>query len=215
MAVSERLTLEKRAQNYSAVFPKWPRVMVDRGWLYGMWIIGNNFRSRQGYYGEYPPTYLKRIRALFPDAQRVLHLFSGKVEKGLWPEEVTFDIREDLKPDVIGDAHRLAEYFPSESFDLILADPPYTAEDAEHYGTPMIKRNTVLQQCISVLRQGGFLVWLDQVLPMFRKKELKLAGTIGLVRSTNHRFRVVCIFQKRFCFFSRKTERRRICKSFL
>ena len=36
----------------------------------------------------------------------------------------------------------------------------------------------------------------DQVLPMFRKDTFNLVGAIGIVRSTNHRFRVAAIFKR-------------------
>jgi hypothetical protein len=60
----------------------------------------------------------------------------------------------------------------------------------------MIQRNRVLAECVTVLQLGGFVVWLDQVLPMFRKSTLHLCGAIGVVRSTNHRFRVAAFFRK-------------------
>lgn len=60
----------------------------------------------------------------------------------------------------------------------------------------MIKRNTVLRECVKVLSSNGHLVWLDQVLPIYRKDELKVIGYIGMVKSTNHRFRVITIFEK-------------------
>ncbi len=86
--------------------------------------------------------------------------------------------------------------YTSKSFDLILADPPYSIEDSEHYGTPMVRRNTVMKECASVLETGGFLVWLDQVLPMFSNRDWHLCGVIGIVRSTNHRFRVASFFRR-------------------
>jgi hypothetical protein len=46
------------------------------------------------------------------------------------------------------------------------------------------------------LRPGCHVVWLDQVLPMFRKDEFRIEAVIGMVKSTNHRFRVVTIFCK-------------------
>jgi len=192
----EEVKMVDRASSYKKAFPNYPPVIVSGKWLYGMWVIGNNYRSKRKYYGEYPPTYLKRVHALFPDANKVLHLFSGVVEKGLWAYEVTFDINPELNPDIVGDAHELSKYFYKESFDLIIADPPYSQEDADHYGTPMINRNKVVKECYKVLKSGGFLCWLDQVLPMYSKKDYKLVGTIGIVRSTNHRFRVLSIFQK-------------------
>ena len=47
--------------------------------------MGNDYRVKTGYYGRYPPGYLRRIRALFPDKRNVLHLFSGKVD---WPNSL-------------------------------------------------------------------------------------------------------------------------------
>ena len=70
------MTLEERAKNYAKEFPKYPPVVVSHGWLYGIWMIGNNYSSKAKYYGEYPPSYLRRIHALFPDAKEILHLFS-------------------------------------------------------------------------------------------------------------------------------------------
>jgi hypothetical protein len=60
----------------------------------------------------------------------------------------------------------------------------------------MVNRNKVVAQAAQLLEPGGFLVWLDMVLPMFRKDVFSIAGVIGLVRSTNHRFRCVVLFQK-------------------
>ena len=130
---------------------------------------------------------------MFPDAKKVLHLFSGSLPPG---DYVRFDCREELAPDVLGQAHDLSEHFKPGQFDLILADPPYSNEDADRYGSPMVNRNKVMQQCSSVVRSGGHLVWLDQVLPMYRKTTWLHWGTIGIVRSTNHRFRVASFFQR-------------------
>ena len=188
------MNLEDRAQLYNSTFPNYPPLVVTDRWIYGIWMIGNNYQSKNKYYGEYPPSYLKRIRSLFPDCKCELHLFSGSMDNNI--PGTRFDINTQYNPDVIGDAHKLSSYFLPNSFDIIYADPPYSSEDAKHYGTPMIGRNKVIREAIKVLKPGGFIIWLDQVLPMYRKVELILIGTVGLVRSTNHRFRIVCIFQK-------------------
>ena len=153
--------------------------------------MGNNYKG-SGFYGAYPPAYGRRVMSLFPDAKRVLHLFSGSLPKG---DYVRFDLRK--RADVKGDAHELGKHFGAGAFDLILADPPYSVEDAKRYGTPMVDRKKCLSEAGKVLTPGGFIVWLDTVLPMFTKREFNLVGLIGMVRSTNHRFRVVSIFQKR------------------
>ena len=80
-------------------------------------------------------------------------------------------------------------------FDLVLADPPYSAEDSIKYDCPAPNRGKIMRSLRRVCKRGGNLVWLDQVWPMHRKAEWKTWGTIGLVRSTNHRVRLVSMFE--------------------
>lgn len=186
-------TLSDRVAHHNAEFP--PHLICVDDKISGTFVSGNNYRG-SGYYGAYPPRYLRRMRAMFPDAESVLHLFSGSVKPGLWKFETTLDINEALEPINVGDAEQLPTYFARNAFDLILADPPYTAKDAEKYGTKMINRKKVIHAAASVLQSGGFLVWMDEVFPMFTKKEFEVAARIGYWRSTNHRIRGVTIFRR-------------------
>lgn len=240
ISVSVMLSLQDRADSYAKAFPKWPAPRIGGRWLDSVWVLGNDFRAKAGYYGEYPPNYLARIMALFPDARSVLHVFSGSLPRS--KRYVTFDLqrvqqgrRKIVDPDVVGDAHSLHHFFetgPSgiveiraagllrhcsqcgerfekracgpthaalhpyqtRAFDLVLADPPYTAEDATRYGTPMIRRDVVMREIRKVVERGANLVWLDTVTPMWRKKDWHLWGLIGIVRSSNHRVRFAHIF---------------------
>jgi len=72
-----------------------------------------------------------------------LYLFSWMVDVPQFPGD-TCDINPDRKPTYVADAHTL-EGVPVEEYDLILADPPYSAEDADHYGTPLVSRNKVVE----------------------------------------------------------------------
>jgi hypothetical protein len=183
-----------RIDNYVRVtgFPR-SLFCAEDGRIVGTWIMGNDYRVKSEYYGGYPAGYLKRINALFPDKENVLHLFSGKVDLGVIPGD-TVDIRPELTPTYLLDAHELQK-LPLAKYDLVLADPPYSVEDCEHYGTPMVSRNKVLQE-LQGLKSGCHIVWLDQVLPMYRKDMFEIEGVIGMWKSTNHRFRGITIFQR-------------------
>lgn len=135
---------EDRIDNYvrETGFPKSLFIAAD-GRVVGTWIMGNDYRVKSSYYGGYPAGYLRRIRALFPDKHRVLHLFSGKVDLTAFPGD-TVDIDPQLHPTYIDDAQSLRSV-PLERYELVMADPPYSVEDAEHYGTSMVKRNRVMR----------------------------------------------------------------------
>jgi len=168
--------------------------MADDGRVVGTWIMGNDYRVKSSYYGGYPAGYLRRIKALFPDKKSALHLFSGRVDVETWPGKLV-DINKDLGPDYVSDAQDL-KGVPLAKFDIVLADPPYSVEDCDHYQTSMIKRNKVMK-ALARCKKGTHVVWLDQVLPMYRKDEWVVEAVIGMVKSTNHRFRVITIFRRR------------------
>jgi len=183
----------ERIQNYGKVtgFPEALFVGAD-GRVVGTWIMGNDYRVQSLYYGGYPAGYLRRIKSLFPDKTRVLHLFSGHVDQSIIPGK-TVDINPALNPDYVDDAQTLYNV-PLQDFDLVMADPPYSVEDCDHYSTTMVKRNVVMRNLGERLTPGCHVVWLDQVLPMYRKDEFQIEAVIGMVKSTNHRFRVITIF---------------------
>ncbi len=183
---------DQRIDNYVRE-TKFPRSLfkAEDGRVVGVWIMGNNYRVKSTYYGGYPAGYLKRIKALFPDKKRILHIFSGKVDVASLPGD-TVDINPDLKPTYLDDAQDL-QRVPLGAYDLVLADPPYSVEDCDHYGTSMVKRNKVMK-ALQGLAVGTHVVWLDQVLPMYRKDAFSVEAVIGMWKSTNHRFRGITIF---------------------
>lgn len=200
------------AQLYNTAFPERPPLTANADWLVGTWAIGACYRNPNKLYGAYPYGYLERVHCMFPKARRILHAFSG----GLTKEDAErvrvcnlpqhrrrghamelVDVHgpdEGRFPTWQGDVLEMpGEWFGR--FDLILADPPYTPEDAEKYNTPMVNRAKVMQALHRVAQPEATLVWLDQVWPMHRKDQWKTWGHIGLVRSTNHRMRLVSFFE--------------------
>jgi hypothetical protein len=208
-------TTEERAAFYNSKYPKRPPLSGANGFVTGTWMIGSCYKSPNRLYGAYPHGYLERVHAMFPDAGRILHAFSGGLtrdhaELAAWGG-LTGNALDSGSVIELVDMHGpeqgryptwqgdLFEFCALEDrqgkFDLILADPPYSAEDAKKYDCPAPNRAKIMRELRKVAVRGACLVWLDQVWPMHRKAEWKTVGTIGLVRSTNHRVRLVTIFE--------------------
>lgn len=195
---------ERRARLYSEAFPERPPLLGTPEWLVGTWAIGAAWKNPNPLYGAYPRGYLQRVCAMFPDARQVLHAFSGGLTvedaKAATPNAADVELVDLHGPE----AGRHPTWrgsvldLPTEwtgRFDLVLADPPYSQADAERYGTAMPRRQHVTAALRRVTRAGGVLVWLDTCWPMHRKDVWRTWGHIGLVRSTNHRVRLVSMFE--------------------
>lgn len=203
---------QRIAARYSVAFPKRPPLASTPDWVLGTWAIGAAWKNPNPLYGAYPRGYLERVHAMFPCAKHVLHVFSGGLNAFDAANPATeaaaragcpapFITRVDAKgpdegryPTWQGDVQALPREWSS-MFDLILADPPYSPDDATHYGLPMPNRGKVMRELRRVATAGAVLVWLDTCWPMHRKDEWRTFGQIGVVRSTNHRVRLCSMFE--------------------
>ncbi|MCK9428743.1 MAG: hypothetical protein M0R17_01880 [Candidatus Omnitrophica bacterium] len=206
-------TPQHRAMLYNDYFgSKWPdsRFMISDRWISATWFIGNNYKSEskrnvndEPFFGAYPRGYLKRVSCMFPDAVNILHLFSGslteeQVHKDLLKHQLAFRVDGDHinMPDAVCEAEKVSNIIIPGSYDLIFADPPYSVEDAEHYGKCLVNKQKVLQECHKILKPGGSLLWMDQSPPIYAKKDWNFYGTISIYRSTNNRIRGVLMYEK-------------------
>lgn len=188
------MTVEERAASYARAFPDYPPLVTHGRWLYGVWMIGNDYKG-SGFYGAYPPSYLRRVEAVLPEMRTapLLHLFAGSLGSDV--RGVRVDCNPERRPTIAGDAEQLP--FATGSFGVCCADPPYSHADAVRYNTPMVDRRKVLQVLARVLRPGGQLAWLDTTKPMYRKDVWNYWGSVMVERSTNHRVRAVFFFERR------------------
>lgn len=180
--------------NYHRVFKKYPKSLMQSGdRVYGVWLIGNYYKRKEGYHGEFPPSFLERIYALFPDKESILHVFAGTIKDGR--KVTTVDLNPDLNPTIVCDAVKMSDHLAPNSFDLVIADPPYSKKDAKIYGLPLVNKRLALREIRKVTKTDGILVWLDLQTPIYRKVDWELLGMIGISCGTNRAFRVATIFQ--------------------
>ncbi len=79
----------------------------------------------------------------------ILNLFCGMNKYGY-----RVDIKEEVEPDLLCDAHEVSKHI-DKKFDFILADPPYSTEEAkELYGTPKLNYKTWTKECDKLLKKG-------------------------------------------------------------
>jgi SAM-dependent methyltransferase len=171
----------------------WPKLVYDQNWMYGVWYCSRSFQ-KQKYYGQYPLTYLTRIRLLFGDIKPLVHLFSGAMISV--EGEITVDNDRALNPTYCCEADNLP--FESNSIGCIVADPPYSTEDAKKYTCRKYpKMSSVFKECSRVLKVGGYLVFLHtHLLQVSKSNNLHLRGTIGILTGTNAKTRLCAIYRK-------------------
>ena len=161
---------------------------------YATWFLGQNYQNSTSYYGAYPPMYWKRIQTFIQPDEKVLHLFSGSLPVGNYTR---VDMDPSLSPDVVCKSEELHTHLPLNSFDIVFADPPYSKADSEiGYKSNYPNKKQTLHSVHKILKPNGLLFWLDTALPMYRKTEYNLVGVITIIISTNHRVRLVSVFQK-------------------
>lgn len=196
------LTLTQRAEAFNTTYPHLPAQRLftahdeaGKPFIVGAWFLGGGNIS--DFYGAYQVEYLKRINAIFADCkgkQETVHLFAGSI-----PISADYTVvglpDGDYRPEFECDAQELSSHLrfrPS----LILCDPPYEEGANGQYAICEVNRSRVVSECARILRPGGFLVWMDQGLPVFSNNEIRLVGLISYIRSTGNRFRAVSIFQR-------------------
>lgn len=130
-------------------------------------------------------------RGLDVEPSEVLHLCGGSLTTG-----VTVDIRPEKNPTIVADCRAVP--LPDESFDFILADPPYSAEYARNlYGTEehYPKPGQILKEAMRLLRPGGLFGLLHFQVPMVRKPA-KIVNVYGITTGSGYAIRAWTLLRK-------------------
>jgi SAM-dependent methyltransferase len=120
-----------------------------------------------------------------------LHVFSGLSSYG----SIRVDVKPEVSPDVIADAHKLP--IRDDSIDAILADPPYDDQrSAAVYNTGKLNRKRFISEFIRVLKPGGvFAIYYPY--PVFRPKGCKYLGVVAVIHRFGGRPRVLTFYRKK------------------
>lgn len=168
-----------------------------------VWILA---RPKVRYYGAYPNGFLERARALLgvTPLDAVLHVCGGKARdypakpRGFGPNDRTLDLDASLTPDFFQAA---TDPLPLPlSWDALIADPPYTVDDAAQYApgrAAFPSANLILKNMIAAVRPGGRVGMLHYVLPQPpRDNGTRFVACVGVICGFNNRMRVFSVFER-------------------
>ncbi len=143
--------------------------------------------------GGYPRNFLRTAFESLgvSDPNKVLHLCSGSMISG-----IRVDIRPETNPTVCCDCRSTP--FDDESFDWIMADPPYAKSYAENlYGTGDVypEPGAILKEASRLLRPGGRVGLLHFIVPVIRKP-LKIVSVHGISTGCGYAIRAWTVMEK-------------------
>lgn len=144
-----------------------------------MWSLP---RPHGPYRWTFPSSFLQRLSVLIDfEGKDILHLFCGISDFGT----VRVDINPEVEPDMILDLSKDRLPFPDNSFDVVVADPPY--KDFKPY--------CFVKEAVRVLKPKGFFIvlhWLIYITP----KSCERWGCLAVSPGPNRRIRCCNIFRK-------------------
>lgn len=167
-----------------------------------VWVLARcKYKDGTKRYGGYLGGFPERARALLAATigEPVLHVCGGLARQypyagGFGPNDKTLDLDPDVSPDFLQDAR---EGLPV-GFKAMLADPPYTEPDADHYA-PGAGRfpsaNQIVSGMIGALQPGqrcGIIHYVVPALP----KGARFVACVGIICGFNNRIRVLSVFEK-------------------
>jgi len=81
----------------------------------------------------------------------------------------------------------------------VLADPPYGPGEAKHYkhaGDAYPDRTDLLRRCLSVVKPGGRVGFLDYMAPRPPKHDVRLVALVGVIVGFNNQARVFSVYER-------------------
>lgn len=169
-----------------------------------VWFLARaKLKGGRKYYGAYLGGFPERARALLGVTinDPVLHVCGGMARHypyagGFGPNDRTLDLDTGVKPDYIADAADGDDY--PRGFKAILADPPYSEDDADHYTPGRAKYPSpglIVRNAIGALEPGQRIGIIHYLLPK-PPANARFVAAVGVLCGFNNRIRIYSVFEK-------------------
>ncbi len=165
-----------------------------------VWLCGSAESDSDGnkFSGAYPAGFLNRFRTAFRDflpknPMDMLHVCAGRLPPS---EGMRLDVDDKYEPDILADAEDMSQ-INDESFEWVIADPPYNEEASKkYYKRPLLKKSLMIREMARVCKKDGFIALLDQYSPNSFPRCLKRIALIGITSVPNTDMRIFTVWQK-------------------
>ncbi len=168
-----------------------------------VWIMARpKYKGGKKRYGGYPAGFLERARALLGVRidEPVLHVCGGLARfypyrRGFGPADKTLDLDPEVQPDFL---QCVTQPLP-EGFAAMLADPPYSEEDAAEYSPGPLAYPNPHQLMRSMLRSlpvGHRAGLLHYLVPRNPGENAKYIACIALNYGFGNRMRAFTVFER-------------------
>jgi|HubBroStandDraft_1064217.scaffolds.fasta_scaffold28501_3 hypothetical protein len=167
-----------------------------------LWILARcKYKGGAKRWGGYLGGFPERARALLGATinDPVLHVCGGLARLypyagGFGPNDQTLDLDAGCQPDFLQDAR---QPLPS-GFAAILADPPYSDVDADHYAPgreALPKANALVANMLAALQPGQRCGIIHYIVPS-PPKGTRFVACVGVVSGFNNRIRSYSVFER-------------------
>ena len=167
-----------------------------------VWFLARaKLKGGRKYYGAYLGGFPERARAFLGVTidDPVLHVCGGMARHypyrgGFGPNDKTMDLAISVKPDFVRDAR---DVYPR-GFKAMLADPPYSPDDAQNYEPGYTKYpspNQIVFNALDALEPGQRVGIIHYLLPK-PPANARFVAAVGVLCGFNNRIRIYSVFEK-------------------
>lgn len=154
------------------------------------WLCGPP--PAKGQYQRYPSRFIYNLKKAYPEfiTGNTLHMFSGASDLG-----TTTDYREETGADIIAPYDNLP--ILDNTFDNVLADPPYADHWQGQWHGDLPKPKWILKESVRITKTGGLIGILHIIIiPAYKELRVERVALHPVLTGPNNAIRVFNVFKK-------------------
>ena len=142
----------------------------------------------------FPSRFIRNLKKFYPlEGKKILWMFSGAIEEG----GDTIDIRPETGATFICSYDKIP--VKNETYDMVIADPPYNELFAKEWKTDLPKPKHILKEAARITKKDGLILILHCIIiPCYHKEGfgIQRIALHPILCGINNAIRVLNVFKK-------------------